>query len=79
MVKNVRRNLDDDADNPRHIFAEPRVGYRMAEGGDAVRVGSQWRDAPYVPSSLRVTPQESRGLGASTGYRATSRKWWYLP
>ena len=27
----------------------------------------------------RVTPQELRGLGASTGYRATSRRSWYLP
>ena len=32
VVKNVRRNLDDGADNPRHIFAKARLGYRMAEG-----------------------------------------------
>ncbi len=29
-VKNLRRKLGDDAINPRHIFTEPRVGYRMA-------------------------------------------------
>ena len=28
----LRRKLGDDADNPRYIFTEPRVGYRMAEG-----------------------------------------------
>ena len=27
----------------------------------------------------RITMQESRGLGALTGYPATSRRWWYLP
>ena len=30
-VKRLRRKLDDDALNPRYIFAENRVGYRMAE------------------------------------------------
>ena len=29
--------------------------------------------------ALRVTLRESRDLGASTGYRATSQRWWYLP
>ena len=32
MVRRLRRKLGDDADNPRHILTEPRVGYRMAEG-----------------------------------------------
>ena len=32
VVKLLRRKLRDDADNPRYIFTEPRVGYRMAEG-----------------------------------------------
>ena len=30
VVKLLRRKLGDDADNPRHILTEPRVGYRMA-------------------------------------------------
>ena len=30
FVKRLRRKLGDDAANPRYIFAEPRVGYRMA-------------------------------------------------
>ncbi|MYB47988.1 MAG: response regulator [Dehalococcoidia bacterium] len=30
-VKNLRRKLGDDASNPRYIFTEPRVGYRMAK------------------------------------------------
>ena len=29
VVKNLRRKLGEDADNPRHVFTEPRVGYRM--------------------------------------------------
>ncbi len=32
VVKLLRRKLGDDADNPRYIFTEPRVGYRMATG-----------------------------------------------
>ena len=31
-VKNLRRKLGDDASDPRYIFTEPRVGYRMAKG-----------------------------------------------
>ena len=30
-VKNLRRKLGDDANNPRYVFTEPRVGYRMAK------------------------------------------------
>ena len=30
MVKQVRHKLGDNVANPRYIFAEPRVGYRMA-------------------------------------------------
>ena len=32
VVKVLRRKLGDDAANPRYIFTEPRVGYRMAVG-----------------------------------------------
>ena len=32
VVNRLRRKLGDDAQNPRYIFTEPRVGYRMAEG-----------------------------------------------
>ncbi len=32
VVKKLRRKLGDDAADPRHIFTEPRVGYRMAVG-----------------------------------------------
>ena len=33
VVKNLRRKLGDDADNPAYIINEPRVGYRMPKGG----------------------------------------------
>ena len=33
VVKNLRRKLSDDADNPAYIINEPRVGYRMPKGG----------------------------------------------
>ena len=36
----LRRKLGDAAKDPTYIFAEPRVGYRMAEGGG---VGAQVR------------------------------------
>ena len=32
VVRRLRRKLGDDADNPRYIFTEPRVGYRMPRG-----------------------------------------------
>ena len=32
-VKRLRDKLGDDANAPTYIFAEPRVGYRMAKGG----------------------------------------------
>ena len=32
VAKRLRGKLGDDADNPRHIITEPRVGYRMATG-----------------------------------------------
>ena len=37
-VKNTRRKLADDADNPTDISNKPRVGYRMpkVEGQDEV-------------------------------------------
>ena len=34
IVKRLRRKLGDDAASPRYIVTEPRVGYRMAVGGD---------------------------------------------
>ena len=33
-VKRLRRKLGEDADSPKYIFAEPRVGYRMPKGGE---------------------------------------------
>ena len=32
MVRRLRRKLGDDADNPKFISTEPRVGYRMRKG-----------------------------------------------
>ena len=32
-VKRLRRKLGEDAGNPKYVFAEPRVGYRMPKGG----------------------------------------------
>ena len=32
VVKKLRRELGDSAQNPKYIVTEPRVGYRMAEG-----------------------------------------------
>ena len=35
IVRRLRGKLGDDADNPRYIITEPRVGYRMPMGGTA--------------------------------------------
>ena len=32
VVKLLRRKLGDDAEDPRYIITEPRVGYRMVRG-----------------------------------------------
>ena len=32
IVGKLRRKLDDDADYPKYVFTEPRIGYRMPEG-----------------------------------------------
>ena len=32
VIKNLRRKLGDDAENPAYIFNQPRVGYRMPKG-----------------------------------------------
>ena len=32
IVRRLHRKLGDDPGNPRYIFAEPTVGYRMEEG-----------------------------------------------
>ena len=32
VVSSLRRKLRDDAGNPRYIFTEIRVGYRMSPG-----------------------------------------------
>ena len=36
----LRRKLGEDADDPKYIFAEPRVGYRM-EQPDRLEVGQE--------------------------------------
>ena len=38
VVRNLRRKLGDDANNPNHIFTEPRVGYRVLKPGTGERV-----------------------------------------
>ena len=32
VVSTLRRRLGDDADNPKFIFTDPRIGYRMPKG-----------------------------------------------
>ena len=39
MAKRLRRKLGDDPNNPKCIFAEPRVGYRMPKGETEKREG----------------------------------------
>ena len=37
FVKSLRRKLGDDADNPKYVFTEPSVGYRMPKGEPGTR------------------------------------------
>ncbi|MYC38435.1 MAG: winged helix-turn-helix domain-containing protein [Chloroflexi bacterium] len=37
LLMGLRRKLGEDGSNPRYIITEPRVGYRMPEGGGRVR------------------------------------------
>ena len=37
FVKSLRRKLGDDADNPKYVFTEPGVGYRMPKGEPGTR------------------------------------------
>ena len=33
IISSIRHKLGDDADNPKYVFTEPRIGYRMAKAG----------------------------------------------
>lgn len=50
------RKLGDDARNPTYIFAEPRVGYRMAEGD------AGGTSAPDPPTDLNRRPHPADGF-----------------
>ena len=39
VIKNIRRKLGKGSSNPRYIFTEPRVGYRMARPDSSNRKG----------------------------------------
>ena len=43
MVGKLRRKLDEDSGNPRYIFTEPRVGFRMPRGGGGGDIGGLGR------------------------------------
>ena len=40
MMGKLRRKLGEDVEQPRYIFTEPRVGYRMAKGEEPANVES---------------------------------------
>ena len=48
----LRRKLGEDAANPRHIFAEPRVGYRMPEGETPPVEDAPLLDSPDVSVAM---------------------------
>ncbi len=52
MVRRLRGKLGDDADNPKYIFTEPRVGYRMRKGGVGGRGRRLKRGEGSYPSPL---------------------------
>ena len=55
----LRRKLGEDAASPKYIFAEPRVGYRMARGRNA----GTW-DGMTVTASRAAAVPVSRGTAS---------------
>ena len=60
-VKRLRQKLGETADNPRYIFNEPRVGYRLGEPeeqdeGSAMTVREPLREGDRA--TLRRTVEE---------------------
>ena len=51
MVNRLRGKVGDDAGKPRYIITEPRVGYRMAAGGEREKESSP--DSPGDGGSRR--------------------------
>ena len=47
VISSIRRKLSDKAENPAHLFTEPRVGYRMPRGR------SRESETPMARRSLR--------------------------
>ena len=52
VVKKLRRKLGDDAADPRYIFTEPRVGYRMAGEAENLSHAPQGETAPGADDVL---------------------------
>ena len=69
-VKRLRRDLCDDANNPKCIFAEPRVGYRMrkmrkpgALGVKEERPAGRGRESSGIHRTLRWACYGNGGAG----------------
>ena len=47
-MRNLRSKLGDDASNPKYIYTEPRVGYRMPRGDTVDHDQSSAHDKHYA-------------------------------
>ena len=55
LIKNVRRKLEDKANNPTYIFNQPHIGYRMDKGeGQVAQSASGGIPSPSFLRALSV-------------------------
>ena len=66
-TRNVRRKLGESDKNPAHIFAEPRVGYRMLKAE---------RQEPPTPESPGTLAELAANAGRVLTYEHLGRRVW---
>ena len=59
-ISSIRRKLGDDAEDPKYILTQLRVGYRMAKGE------TQQDDCKVFPDPIMVSLSNHRRLGRAS-------------
>lgn len=66
-IKEIRKQLGDDAANPRYIQTVPRYGYRFIGAVESVNAGEPAADSP--PQEKAPAPPAASSVGTSEGDR----------
>ena len=64
MVRRLRRKLGDDAEDPRYILTEPRIGYRM---GDGQSTWANFQSESSASAELGAGPAPDAEAGETDG------------